>query len=195
MEEVILEEKNLKKLKKFIKKNKYNNNIILSFKYNNKLYNKPTKKLEKYQDYLEVIKTFNIKNREKRISYIYDYLCNYFDEDMKKNNYCEFKDGTCIANRLGCSIHEKDGCCYIRKKEYKGLCKYLTDKGCSNPNPSCKIYMCEYLNKVKKVPNYDTHKIYLTNCFFNYKEHAFFRRHYFITKEEYLKEYFQKIKK
>ena len=133
----------------------------------------------------------NIKDRKERVSYIYDYLCKYFDEDMKKNNYCEFENGTCIANRLGYSSHEKDGCCYIIKK---GLCKYLTDKGCTNPNPSCKIYMCAYLNKVKKVPNYDTKKIFLTNCLFNYKEHEFFKRHYFITKEEYIDKYLQKIK-
>jgi hypothetical protein len=191
MKEVIFEEKDLKKLKKFIKKNKYNNDTKLLFKYNNKLYDKPNSKLKEFNEYLEVIKVFNIKDRRARISYIYDYLCNYFDEDMKKNNYCEFKNDTCIANRLGYSVHKNNGCCYNRKI---GLCPKLTDKGCSNPNPSCKIFMCEYLNKVKKIPNYDTKKIFLTNCFFSLKEHAFFRRHYFITKEEYLKKYFQKIK-
>lgn len=191
MKEVIIEEKDLKKFKRIIQKNKNNPDTKLLFKYNNELYDKPTKKLEKYKDYLEVIMLCNMKDRKERVSYIYDYLCKYFDEDMKKNNYCEFENGTCIANRLGYSVHEKDGCCYIIKK---GLCKYLTDKGCTNPNPSCKIYMCAYLNNVKKVPNYDTKKIFLTNCLFSNKEHEFFKRHYFITKEEYIDKYLDKIK-
>lgn len=191
MKEIIIEEKDLKNFKKIIKRNKKNNDTKILFKHNDELYDKPTKKLEKYNNYLEVIMLCNLKDRRERVSYIYDYLCKYFDEDMKKNNYCEFENGTCIANRLGYSVHEKDGCCYIIKK---GLCKYLTDKGCTNPNPSCKIYMCAYLNKVKKVPNYDTKKIFLTNCLFNHKEHEFFKRHYFITKEEYINKYLEKIK-
>lgn len=191
MKELIIEEKNLKKLKRLVKKNKTNNELKLLFKYDNKLYSHPTKELEQYNEYLSTIEAFNIKNRKERISYIYDYLCNYFDKDMQEHNYCKFENGTCIANRLGYSIHEKDGCCYIRKK---GLCQYLTDKGCINPNPSCKIYMCSYLNNVKKIPNYDTKKIFLTSCFFSYKEHTFFKRHYFITKEEYINKYLEKIK-
>lgn len=191
MKEIIIEEKDLKNFKKIIKRNKKNNDTKILFKHNDELYDKPTKKLEKYNNYLEVIMLCNLKDRRERVSYIYDYLCKYFDEDMKKNNYCEFENGTCIANRLGYSVHEKDGCCYIIKK---GLCKYLTDKGCTNPNPSCKIYMCAYLNKVKKVPNYDTKKIFLTNYLFNHKEHEFFKRHYFITKEEYINKYLEKIK-
>lgn len=189
--ELVLEEKDLKCFKRIIRKNKKNNDLRILFKYNDKLYDKPDRKLEEYNKYLEVIEVFNIKNRRERISYIYDYLCNYFDEDMRKNNYCEFENGTCIANRLGYSVHDKNGCCYIIKK---GLCKYLTDKGCSNPNPSCKIYMCAYLNNVKKVPNYDTKKIFLTSCLFSYREHEFFKRHYFITKREYIDKYLEKIK-
>ena len=92
-------------------------------------------------------------------------------------------------NLLSLPVYRSDR--YIRKQ---GLCKYLTEKGCTNPNPSCKIYMCAYLNNVKKVPNYDTRKIFLTDCLFNYKEHEFFKRHYFITKEEYLTKYLEKIK-
>lgn len=191
MKKVIIEETDLKNFKRIIKRNMNHNDTRVLFKYNNKLYEKPEKQLEKYNDYLEVIMLCNMKDRRKRVSYIYDYLCKYFDEDMKKNNYCEFENGTCIANRLGYSVHEKDGCCYIIKK---GLCQYLTKNGCINPNPSCKIYMCSYLNKVKKVPNYDTKKIFLTNCLFNYKEHEFFKRHYFITKEEYIEKYLEKIK-
>ncbi|MEE3343073.1 MAG: hypothetical protein VZS44_03180 [Bacilli bacterium] len=191
MKEIILKEKELRKLKRLVRKYKYDDNTYIKFQYNNKLYNKPSKEVDKYKKYLEVIEAFNIKDRRKRISYIYDYLCNYFDEDMKKHNYCEFKDGTCIANRLGYSVHEDNGCCYQFRK---GLCKHLTPNGCSSPNPSCKIFMCEYLAKYKKVSNYDTRKVYLTKCLFSFNEHAFFRRQYFITKKEYLDKYFKIVK-
>ena len=65
MTELVLEEKNIKTLKRIVKKNKHNNNIFIKFKYNNKLYSKPSKKIEKYNKYLEVIETFNIKDRKK----------------------------------------------------------------------------------------------------------------------------------
>lgn len=190
MQELIIEEKDFKQIPRIIRKNQ--KDMIIKFQYHNQLYTKPCKELEEYQEYLELIECFNIKDRKQRMEYIYDYLCNYFDKDMREHNYCEFhEDGTCIANRLGYSIHEKDGCCYHQKK---GLCGYLTKTGCSNPNPSCKIYMCRYLNEKKKVPNYNTKKILLTKCFFRQKDHEYFKRHYFITKEEFISNYLEKVK-
>lgn len=189
MNEIIIELDNLKDLKKIIRKNRANNNIKILFKYNDKLYEKKDESIKEYDKYLEVIETFNIKDKRKRLSYIYDNLCTYFDNDMKKNNYCEFCDGTCIANRLKKSVHKDNGCCYKRGK----LCEYLTDKGCTNPNPTCKIFMCSYLNKVKKVPNYDTRKILITSCFLNLKGHNFFKTNYFITKSEFIEKYINKV--
>lgn len=192
MQEVIIEEKELKQLPRMIRRNQNQNNMIIKFQYHNQFYTKPCKELEAYQEYLELIECFNIKDRRQRMEYIYDYLCNYFDKDMREHNYCEFhEDGSCIANRLGYSVHEKDGCCYHQKK---GLCGYLTKTGCSNPNPSCKIYMCRYLNEKKKVPNYNTKKILLTKCFFRQRDYEYFKRHYFITKEEFISNYLEKVK-
>ena len=183
---IIIEEKTIKKLKRIIKTHKNKTNIKIELLHNNKLYNKPNIKLKKYKHYLSTIEAFNIKDKYRRIEYIYEYLLDYIDNDMKKNNYCKFIGNQCIANRKGYSTHNCNGCCYILKQ---GLCKYLTEKGCQNPNISCKLYMCKYLEKNKRRKNYDTKKIYLTSCFFSNKEHNFFKRQFFLPKEEILKKY------
>ena len=108
---------------------------------------------------------------------------------MRENNYCEFENGTCIANRLGYSVHNDNGCCYRRRK----LCEHLTSKGCTNPNPTCKIFMCSYLNEIKKVPNYNTKKILITSCLLSARGHYFFKRNYFITKKEFIEKYMKRI--
>lgn len=190
MKEIIIGIDDLNNFVKVIRKYKNNDNIKLLFKYENKLYEKPDDNLDRYNRYLEVIEVFNIKDKRKRLSYIYDNVCAYFDRDMREKNYCEFENGTCIANRLGKSVHSDNGCCY-RKRQ---LCKFLTNEGCINPNPTCKIFMCSYLNKVKKVPNYSTKKLLITSCLLNSKGHDFFKRNYFITKDEFIDKFMSKIK-
>lgn|SRR5574344_1389862 len=180
MEQVITESE-LKVLKKIIHKNKENDELTLAFEYQGKKYRKPCDELKQYEEYLSAIEAFNIKDYTKRMSYIYDYLCRYMDEDMTSHGYCEFEGDTCIANRLGESVHDTFGCCYHHTK---GLCPYLVNRTCTNPNPSCKVFMCTYLNHVKKVPNYDIHKIYVAGCFINKKEYTILFHSYFFTKDK-----------
>lgn len=164
-------------IKRLVKRYKNNKNIVLVYDGDVSL------------EYQNIIKCFNIKDKKERISFIYDYLCDYLDKDMNKNNYCDFIDGKCIANRLGYSVHKDNGCCYSRGK----LCSNLKDGICVNKNPSCKIFMCYYLYKVKGIKNYDTRKILLTSLFLSNMDHFFFRTHFFISKEEFLNKYFKII--
>ena len=145
------------------------------------------KKLKKYRDNNEIIlvtnstdeleqafvKAFNEKNLEKRYSYIYDYMCNYLDKNVCV--LCDFKNDRCIANRLGLSAHPKDGCCYFRNQ---GFCKLFKDKKCTNPNISCKLFMCEYVEKnIMKFKSL-TKNYLLLNYFFNKKQQAILQRNY-----------------
>ena len=88
------------------------------------------------------IKAFNHKDLKKRYEFIYDYMCNYLDNNVCV--LCDFKNDKCIANRLKKSVHEKDGCCYFRKE---GFCKYFDGKKCTNPNITCKLFMCKQAEK------------------------------------------------
>lgn len=128
-----------------------------------------------FQDDLEkaFIKAFNEKDIKKRYEFIYDYMCNYLDENIC--SLCDFKNNKCIANRLKKSAHEENGCCYFRNE---GFCKLLKNKRCTNPNISCKLFMCEYMEKKimkqKSIPkNY-----LLLDFFFNDKQKAILSRNY-----------------
>lgn len=122
------------------------------------------------------------KDLEKKYSYIIDYITNYLNEDMKKNNYCDFKDGRCIANRLGKSVHKDNGCCYVYKE---GLCKYLTNNGCKINCLSCKLFMCDYIEK--KYRKINLNKIFPIKKVFNRKQIHILQKSFFKDKEEILK--------
>lgn len=116
------------------------------------------------------------KTQKERLENIYYYVCDYLDCYYSSNDLCEFVDGKCIANRLGLSVHEKDGCCYKRKE---GLCKYLHDDKCNNRNPSCKFFFCSYIEKKHKVKI----KVPYLNKILNRKQQEVIKRSYFHTKD------------
>ncbi len=139
--------------------------------------NKPIDDLEN-----AFIIAFNEKNKRKRYEFIYDYMYEYLD-----NNFCmlcDFKGNKCIANRLNKSLHKENGCCYLKRK---GVCKYLKNKKCINPNISCKLFMCDYIEKkilkFRSVPkNY-----VLFDFFLNRKQKNIIQRSYGKNKEEIIK--------
>ena len=135
---------------------------------------------KKYLNDEKYIKIINTSNIEEKYSLIYDYLCNYLDNDMKENNHCDFKEGKCIASRKGKTVHEMDGCCWQRGV---GKCTYLTKEGtCPIRCVSCKFFMCSYLEN--KGVKYKPNKIFPLKKFFNRKQINIIRRTYFRPKEE-----------
>ena len=125
------------------------------------------------------IKAFNEKDIKKRYELIYDYMCKYLDNNVCV--LCDFKNDKCIANRLGKSVHKENGCCYFRNE---GFCQLFKDKRCTNPNISCKLFMCKYVEKnimkKKSLPkNY-----LLLDFFFNKKQKEILQRSYRKKKEE-----------
>ncbi|HOZ54045.1 MAG TPA: hypothetical protein PKY25_01780 [Bacilli bacterium] len=115
------------------------------------------------------------RSKEERIKNIYNYVCDYLDTNY--NYLCDFKDGKCIANRLGLSVHEKDGCCY---KLGEGLCKYQINNMCTNKNPSCKFFFCGYLEKKYKIKI----KIPYIKKLLNRKQVNIIKRSYFYLKKD-----------
>jgi len=124
----------------------------------------------------EILSTDNL---EKKYSLAYDFLCDYIDHDMKVNNHCQFDGDTCIANRLKKSVHKEYGCCYQFRK---GLCSRLKNKDCTTRNISCKLFMCEYLEK--KGIKYNLKDILPIKKIFNRKQINILKGNYFKTKEE-----------
>lgn len=127
-------------------------------------------------------KIINTTEKDEKLNIIYDYICDYLDEDIRKNNYCEFKDGKCILSRSNLKNSEKNkvnGCCY---NSSRGTCKYLIKGLCQNPNPSCKFFMCSYL--VKRGIHYNINSVPYVKYFLNYFQRKILEYSYFQTKEE-----------
>ena len=132
-----------------------------------------------------ILKEKNIKTKyEKVIAYLSDYLTN----EMKIPEKCNFKNNQCIANRKNKSVRNINGCCYKYKE---GLCKKLINNKCSIDCISCKIFVCDYLEK-----NYgkiDINKIFPIKKVFNRKQREILKRSYFKDKNEIIELLIQNI--
>lgn len=133
------------------------------------------------------IKAFNEKNIKKRYELIYDYMCEYLDNNVCK--LCDFKNDRCKANRKGVSVHDINGCCYFRNE---GFCKLFKDKKCTNPNISCKLFMCSLIEKEMGFTSVPKNYLML-NYFFNYRQKELLRRNYRRKKEETIEKLLKKI--
>jgi len=122
----------------------------------------------------------NIKDIEKRYSYIYDIVCDYLDNLFLEKNLCDFKENRCISVRNSSHCKESlNGCCYGRKR---GLCKSFKDGKCSIKSLSCKLFTCRYLrkNNIKIKVN----DIVLLKYFFNNKQKFILDTSIFKDKDE-----------
>ena len=56
--------------------------------------------LQENDKVLQIIKGLNIKNRRKRITYVYDTACNIIDNNTKGLNICGFKKNKCYIQQI-----------------------------------------------------------------------------------------------
>ena len=181
--------KNLITLKKL--SNMFNLNIGISF--NNYMFlgfiNK--KNSIYFNDIVNSLKALYIDNIKNQYEYIYNTVCNYLDLKFQQNNFCEFKDNKCIANRLNISAHSNMGCCYSFKyagfwdtrliKDIK-LCDHLNCKKCNAICIACKLFTCKYLRRKNII--FNSRNILLLDCFFNKKKNIILESNFFKTREE-----------
>ena len=115
----------------------------------------------------KAIKIIKIKDKKEQASYIYDEIYNYLDSDFISNNYCDFINNRCVAQRHHCfyPISKKDGCCFMKIKK----CIHLKENGsCNVKCLACRLYSCPYLTK--KGINYFARDFVLLKAFFNKKQ-------------------------
>ena len=96
---------------------------------------------DKY-DISNFVSALNIKNRRKRIEYIYDCACNEIDKFYDGKNVCGFKDNQCYVQRK-LKNNKINGCCRI--------CIHQNNKGCITRNLACKLFFCSEAKKRHKV--------------------------------------------
>jgi len=123
-----------------------------------------------------IIDALNIKDKKKRITFIYDSACENIDEYYKDKNICGFKNGKCYAQRFN-KYH--NGCC--RK------CIYQSNKGCQTKNLTCKLFNCSEVtcrNKVLKFEDLIILKV------LSKRQQVIIKHDYFSSREEVLKDLF-----
>lgn len=123
-----------------------------------------------------IINALNIKNRKKRITYIYDSSCKLIDDNTKSINICGFKDDKCYVQR-NLNNGKCNGCC--RK------CLYQTNKGCPTKNLSCKLFNCSEVTSRYNTIKYDDLKILKL---LNLKNRIIIKSDYFSRREDVLKD-------
>ena len=127
----------------------------------------------------EIDRILNIEDTKSKYEAILDYISNYLIKNKKIYDMCDFKDNKCIANRLNKSIEKEDGCCYIFKK---GKCDKLKNKKCSIDCITCKLFICDYLEK--KYGKINLNDIFPVNKVFNKKQQYIIKSSFFKDKKE-----------
>ncbi len=166
---------------------KISKNTNFKFEYKGKLYNKVVDSDDKEVKQISLlVEALNIKNRKKRLEFIYDKACDLLDADFYGKNVCEFNDGKCINDR---KYNNMGGGCCCDSKHHKFMCPYLTDKGCSVRCLACKFHICDTLKK--KGYKYRLNDIYILKYLLNWKQKLIIYNDFFMSKEEVLKQVYR----
>ena len=131
----------------------------------------------KYFDELRyIIDALNIKNRRKRISYVYDSACKIIDDNNKKYrcDMCGFRNGKCYAQ---INTNKSNGCCR--------MCLYQSNSGCKTKNLTCKLFNCSEVTKRFNTLKYEDLDILRL---LSIKNRILIKSDYFSSKEDVLKD-------
>lgn len=163
-----IEIKNINDYNKFIKKLKWYRLFI----YKRVNFSCSSNKL--FKDIESIIDSLNIKNKRKRIEYIYDYSCNYIDNYCKNKDFCKFKDNKCL-NQYDKKL--VNGCC-------RG-CRYQSSNGCLTSNLTCKLFYCHSVKEKNKVIEYKDLNILKV---LSKRNRVIIKHNFFVDRETYLKD-------
>lgn len=104
------------------------------------------------EEFNNIVKALNIKNRKERIKFIYEYCCNKIDAYNEGKNICGFNEkGQCIAQQAADEKIYKNGCCR--------LCRYQNSNGCHTSNIACKLFYCNRVTEKYQVLKFKDLKI------------------------------------
>lgn len=148
--------------------------IYKSILYCNTLFIVKNDNNDKMIDY--ITNALNIKNRKKRITYIYDSSCKIIDDNTKNINICGFKNDKCYVQRI-LKNGKCNGCC--RK------CLYQTKNGCPTKNLACKLFNCSEVKSRYEVIKYEDLKILRL---LSLKNRIIIKSDYFSKREDVLKD-------
>lgn len=152
--------------------------------YKGKYYKKESKD-KKIRQITQLVEALNIKDKMKRLEYVYDKACDILDEDFYGKNVCKFKDNSCMQDRL--KKEKTDGCC--RCHNNKEHCIYLVNHRCTIRCMACKFHICACLKKLGF--KYSVNDITVLKYLLNWKQKIIIYLDFFQTKEEVLKDIYK----
>lgn len=154
--------------------NKFYNRLFL---YRSFLYNFVTFKLEKDKyDINDLILALNIKNRRKRLEFIYDTACQEIDDYFANKNVCDFKNNQCRLQRK-LKSDKINGCC--RK------CRFECGGPCPTKNLACKLFYCSEVKSRYKIIKIEDLKV-IKVLFWRQK--ILIKSDYFSSREEVIRD-------
>lgn len=122
-----------------------------------------------------IIDCLNIKNRKKRITYIYDNLCKQIDTYYQDKNICKFEHGKCFIQKK--KKKYTNGCCR--------RCKYVGPTGCTSSNFACKMFYCS--SAAKGYTLLTEKDLPLLKCL-SIRQRFILRHDFFSSREEVIKD-------
>ena len=140
--------------------------------------------LFKEEQIISAIRIKKIKDRKAQVSFIYDEICKYLNSDFVQNNYCDFINNKCVAQRHFnfYPINRKNGCCFMEVRK----CNHLNKNGsCQIECMPCRLFACPYLSK--KGIGYWASEFVLLRVFFTKKQRKHLVFDFYKPKESIIK--------
>ncbi len=137
---------------------------------------------------IEIIK---IQNKNERVAKVYDFVYDYLKKDFIANNYCDFIEDKCIAQRRFhiYPLTNKDGCCFMQIRK----CNHLKNGECDTQCMACRLFSCPYLTK--RGIGYYANELVLLKAFFDKSQRKILVFEFYKSKEQILKKIDKKMSK
>lgn len=140
--------------------------------------------LFKEEQLKKAIEIINIASSEKQHEKIYDEVYSYLKKDFISNNYCDFKNNKCVAQRHFSiyPFNRKNGCCFTRIR----TCPHLQKGGsCNVECMACRLFSCPYLSK--RGITYYANEFVLLKAFLTKNQRKHFVLDFYTPKSKVLK--------
>lgn len=137
---------------------------------------------------ISALNACKIKDKNKRLEYIYMAACKYLDNEFRNKNICEFCNDICLGKK---KYNIKNGCCHEFKlknifySRNLPLCRYQKEGICTADCLGCKLFACDAVHK--KGFKYTYYNVALVRYFFNFGQKIMIRCSVFTHKDKILK--------
>lgn len=138
--------------------------------------------LFKEEQLTKAIEILNITDYKKRNEKIYDEIYAYLETNFVANNYCDFCNNKCVAQRKLTlyPLNRKNGCCFTQIR----TCPHLHNGSCNIECLPCRLFSCPYLTK--RGIGYWASDFILIKAFYNKSQRKHIVHDFYTSKSEIL---------